>query len=273
MLYPKLTFEELYNTQNSFSLLHKDYNVLAEAHLFGGIHWHDYLELEIIIDGTCVNAQNGTEYNLKRGDIILCRPLDFHKVIPSKDLKLINISFKNDFLDKTLSYILSSNYNMIPNTLNENALSKILNLCSVISDYQTDNQSNKNLLAKHAISAILMIMIDNCNINILQTPKKFKTIMNYIDNNFTSNITLTAIADKFSMSPSYLGKLFKANMNISYNSYVNKKRINYACHLLTQTSMSYDEISKESGFSNSSYFFLTFKKILGVTPSEYRSSF
>ena len=190
MLYPKLTFEELYNTQNSFSLLHKDYNVLAEAHLFGGIHWHDYLEIELIIDGTCVNTQNGTEYHLKRGDVLLCRPLDFHKVIPSKDLKLINISFKNDFLDKTLTSILSCGNNIIPYSLNEEEFSHMLNLCSIISDSQTNDSTNKNLLAKYAISTMLMIIINNSDIDILQTTKKFKTIMNYIDNNFTNNIAL-----------------------------------------------------------------------------------
>ena len=118
-----------------------------------------------------------------------------------------------------------------------------------------------------------MIIINNSNINILQTPKKFKSVMNYIDNNFTGNLSLAVIANEFSMSPSYLGKLFKSNMNISYNSYINKKRINYACQLLTQTTMGYDEISKNSGFSNTSYFFITFKKLLGITPSEYKASF
>ena len=273
-MYPKLTFEKLYNTQSPFYILYKDFNLLDEtSHQHGTIHWHDYLEIELIVDGTCINTQNGIEHHLKRGDVILCRPLDFHKIEYGKNLKLINISLKNEFLDKTLESVLFSSNNTIPNSVDAKDFSQILNLCTIISDSQAEHSTNKNLLAKYAISTILMMIINNSNINIRQTTKKFKSIMNYIDNNFTDNISLAVVANEFSMSPSYLGKLFKSNMNISYNSYINKKRINYACQLLTQTPMGYDEISKNSGFSNTSYFFITFKKILGITPSEYKSSF
>ena len=90
-MYPKLTFERLYNTQAPFYISYKDFNLLDEhSHQHGAIHWHDYLEIELIVDGTCINTQNGIEHHLKCGDVILCRPLDFHKIEFGKNLKLIN---------------------------------------------------------------------------------------------------------------------------------------------------------------------------------------
>ena len=94
----------------------------------------------------------------------------------------------------------------------------------------------------------------------------------YIDEHFTDNISLEVIANRFSMSASYLGKLVKSSTNLSYNAYINKLRINYACNLILNTSMSFPDIAKESGYSTTTYFYSSFKKILGMTPGEYKDS-
>lgn len=68
----------------------------------------------------------------------------------------------------------------------------------------------------------------------------------------------------------YLGQLFKKETGLSLNDYINKVRINKAKKLLKETGAMVYEIADQVGFSDSQYFSTVFKKIVGVSPKEYR---
>ncbi len=99
-----------------------------------------------------------------------------------------------------------------------------------------------------------------------------QSVMHYIDNNYTdSNLTVAAIAEQYQIHPTYLSNMFKKETNIGVLEYINKQRINLAAELLLKTNDSVGSISEKVGYINVNSFIRIFKKIMGTTPSKYRS--
>ena len=91
----------------------------------------------------------------------------------------------------------------------------------------------------------------------------------YIQDNLTADLSLDALAKKFSFSPTYFHKLFKASTGRTLREYVEHQRITSACNLLVSTNMTLTEIAYTCGFSSQAYFSFVFKRHMDKTPKEY----
>lgn len=93
----------------------------------------------------------------------------------------------------------------------------------------------------------------------------------YIDENFSDrDLTVGAIADNYHITGAYLSRLFKQYFDVTCISYVTQVRIDFAKRCLTNTDMRVSDISVKAGYANVYYFSIQFKKIVGMTPGEYR---
>ena len=90
----------------------------------------------------------------------------------------------------------------------------------------------------------------------------------YMDQNLTPEL----ISETLSMSPLYLGRLFKKQTTQSIANYINDVRLANAKELLLGTEESIKDIVTLCGYSNSNYFFTLFKKTNGLTPSDFRKN-
>lgn len=100
----------------------------------------------------------------------------------------------------------------------------------------------------------------------------FKSILNYINQNFTNEISFSEISKLFSINPSYLSQIFKRELGITFTQYLTDTRIEYAKELLLTTGMTIAEISEKVGFKQYIYFSKVFKKTVGISPSSYRKN-
>lgn len=92
----------------------------------------------------------------------------------------------------------------------------------------------------------------------------------YVSDNYMHRITLEDTARKIFVSPSYLSRVFSAEMNMSFTEFVSEMRVQKSCLLLRSDNLSISEIASLVGFSDQSYFNKVFKKKIGVTPKQYR---
>ena len=92
----------------------------------------------------------------------------------------------------------------------------------------------------------------------------------YIENNYSKDLILDDVSKEFQISPYYFSKLFKKRTGSTFIEYLTMIRIEKAKQLLRNTSKSMKEICMEIGYSDANYFSRTFKKNVGVTPSEYK---
>jgi AraC-like DNA-binding protein len=94
----------------------------------------------------------------------------------------------------------------------------------------------------------------------------------YMDERFSEDLTITAVAKAHGFSVSVFAREFKKETGASFSTYLRKVRVEQAKRLLTSTHLSIAQISQESGFNNLQYFFDVFKRLTGQTPGEIRAS-
>jgi len=86
------------------------------------------------------------------------------------------------------------------------------------------------------------------------------------------NLSITKIAELSNMSTTHLGRMFKKLTSKSIVDYINEIRIEKAKELLISSQSSVNEISEQTGFTTSSYFYTVFKKYTSMTPNEFRQA-
>jgi AraC-like DNA-binding protein len=102
--------------------------------------------------------------------------------------------------------------------------------------------------------------------------EKLKRVINFIDENFTSDISREGLAAAVGLNPSYMGTLFKSYKGMSINNYISHLRIRKAIAELEQKNSRIIDIAFSAGFENIVSFNRIFKKITGKTPSEFKNS-
>ena len=97
-----------------------------------------------------------------------------------------------------------------------------------------------------------------------------RKVLTQIDYDLTADLGLKNLAAQLNINPSYLSTLFKKETGFTLTEYVNQKRIEHAVFLLNSSNLQIQMIAQYSGIADVNYFTKTFKKIIGITPKEYR---
>ncbi len=100
---------------------------------------------------------------------------------------------------------------------------------------------------------------------------KIQQAVRFINDNYRTDIRLAAAAREAGMSPAHFSRIFKKVMGLSYQDYLNSRRITKAKNLLCASAQSVAEIAVSLGFADPTGFGRIFKKLTGHTPSAFRS--
>jgi len=100
--------------------------------------------------------------------------------------------------------------------------------------------------------------------------QKINKVYHYTIENFREPISLEQVASLTNHSPAAFCRYFKTRTRKSYFQYLTEIRIAYACELLMEGTLDVGQVCFSSGFNNLSHFHKQFKKIVALTPSEYR---
>lgn len=96
------------------------------------------------------------------------------------------------------------------------------------------------------------------------------SVKEYINENYTRDISLTDIAASVYLTPSYVSELFKNQTGMTIRDYIAHLRVARAKELLKDPRVKLYDVGTMIGIESSSYFTRLFKKQTGMTPSEYR---
>lgn len=94
----------------------------------------------------------------------------------------------------------------------------------------------------------------------------------YIASNFQNDISIKSVADYLFISESYLSRLFKVKMGKTFGDYLTYFRIKTACNFLRKPDIKVNKIANMVGYKDQRYFSVIFKKIVGMTPREFREN-
>ena len=96
--------------------------------------------------------------------------------------------------------------------------------------------------------------------------------LQYIDDHYAEALSAASVAKALFVSESHLSKCFRRELNTSFKEYLNYVRIRKAMHLLRTTDFKIYEVSDRTGFDSPKYFATIFRKLVGITPTQYRNS-
>ncbi|MCR5793461.1 MAG: response regulator [Lachnospiraceae bacterium] len=98
-----------------------------------------------------------------------------------------------------------------------------------------------------------------------------KDIRAYIEKNFRrEELSLIDAAEYVNLSPQHLSRIFKKEIGITFVDYLTRLRIKKAIDLFEQDDLKMYEIAERVGYSTQHYFSSVFKKMMGISPAEYR---
>lgn len=147
---------------------------------------------------------------------------------------------------------------------------ELINAIESIIRYNEEPTDDTDLLTAQQIIHILTLICTESNEKNELLSDKLKTILHYLDEHYTENISLDQLAEHFFISKYYLSREFKKEFGTTVIQYVLAKRINNAKELLRYSNSSIEEIAHLCGIDDASYFNKVFRKMEGCTASEYR---
>lgn len=248
-------------------------------------HHHDFSKIVILIDGDLTYYIEGKAYILKPWDILFVNKNEIHKPVvnPNKYYERIVIWLNPDFMAKyaqgnndllkCFEVAVKNNYNLL--RLNMKSIEIIKNL---IQDIQSCNNSNEfgSEILKESLFVQLMVLMNrlflnsdkNRDIEDIQYDKTIEGVLNYINSNLENDLSIDTIASEFFISKYYLMRKFKNQIGSSIHNYVVQKRLILARSLISD-GLSMSSVCSRCGFNDYSSFVRAFKKVYGVSPSNY----
>jgi AraC-like DNA-binding protein len=100
---------------------------------------------------------------------------------------------------------------------------------------------------------------------------RLEEVQRFLQERFADTLTLPGIAERFGFNPSYFSRRFHRQAGVPLVEYINGLRIRRSCVLLKRTTLGVLEIALSVGYNNLSHFNRYFRRIVGMSPREYRA--
>lgn len=98
-------------------------------------------------------------------------------------------------------------------------------------------------------------------------------ITRYLQEHLAEEVSLSVLAEQFHLNAQYISQLFKNEIGVGFLAYLTNIRMEKAKKLLLSTSLSVGEVAEQAGYGDYRVFTKVFKKMEGITPSQYRREF
>jgi len=182
---------------------------------------------------------------------------------------IINRNVANNISEPYLKELLARFYMIGERALRHHGLS----VEGLMMDYPNYFLQDYSSLPYHDLVSYITILYAKITEDTEKPYRKIncEAIREYIENNYHKDIYLEKLADEYNVSLSYLSRVFKKHYGITFQQHLANTRIDRAKKLLISTSMTINDISEATGFNSRNTFIRMFKKLEGVTPTEFRT--
>ena len=220
-------------------------------------------ELEYATDDGGVTYIDNQFSPVRKGNVILSKPgqlrhtdlpyqcLFIHAIIDDEDVRTMLRSVPDIYLPV--------NHKEFENAFNE-----------LISQLKLGNHRNDIDMSIKFLEILSMFIKTSQNPVSEHNIKSIHDAINFIDTNYTENITLNDIASHVHLSKIYFHNFFRKITGQTPHEYLLSTRINNVKFLLTMTDKSFSEIAYECGFSSQAYMTYVFKRKTSLTPMQYK---
>ena len=252
---------------------------------------HDFWEFLYVDKGQVDVTAGSTNYVLKKGDIIFHKPFEFHSLWANGVVapNLVVITFKCNspamhFFDGKILRVGDLERDLLGQVIEEATATFSSPLDDV--DMKELVRSGKGAFASEQVIKILLELMlislirkggtgeerVSSSIREKSGQDTFTRIVAYLNQNIHNKITLNDVCRENMCGCSFLQKVFREKTGGGVMEYFGKMKVDSAKQSIREGTKNFTEIANDLGYSSIHYFSRHFKKVTGMTPSEYSSS-
>jgi AraC-like DNA-binding protein len=248
------------------------------------MHWHNEFEINYILEGCSEFICGEEKFTAHSGDIIIAQPNVLHSIYPTDDAGQVydTLVFSPDIFgssetDRCYSECIRPLVNgsmrvTVHITPAHPHYAELQRITETIFHCAKGDSPQLDLLLRSELFRFLWFLEEDAQLR-TETPEANEIIrpaLEYIAENYNTQITIKQLADTVHLSQSYFMNQFQRYVGVSAALYISHFRINKACQALTGTKKTISEIAFDCGFHNLSNFNRQFLRIVGCPPREYR---
>lgn len=236
-------------------------------------HWHDYFECEIVLEGIAEHRLNDSVYTENSGSAYLLSYLDSHSIRAVSGVEVFSVRFNETLLPPEVTGLLLLGGRSCRCDFDKSEMDYIKMRVERIMAEDEKSEFYDYMVTAIITEIILLIMRKSGVASSELAPNLVQKAQLYTVRNFRNKLSLKSISNELSVTPKYLGQIFKDSIKMSFSDYLNNIRLRYACNLLLTSDLTVKEICFSSGYSSVEYFLDVFRRNCGTTPTMYRKGF
>lgn len=250
-------------------------------------HSHHFFELVYVTGGTVVHTLNDVSGSLNAGDYFIIDYGSVHRYTRSRDFTLINCLFLPDIIDDALSgcrsfddlikgclirYYTPALHQTTANRIFHDGDGRILALLLGMQEEYQEKRAGYPEILRCRLIEILILTLRSVVRPVKPVSKNSAVldVISYVDANYREALTLGRFCEEHHFSLQYISRRFKQDTGLTFRDYLQKVRIEKSCALLAGSDMRISEIAQAVGYGDIKFFNLLFKKLLSLSPREYR---
>lgn len=251
---------------------------------------HDFWEFIYVDKGSVDICMDTKELTLKKGDVAFHKPNEFHKVSTyghtAPNLVVISFECNSPLMEFFQCKIFDTDQR--ERVLLADILTEAKKFFTSPLDDPYLTEMSKSESAPIGCEQLIKLHLEHFLIHLLQrnmtlkeeaiTPSSpntsdiFQRVHTYMESNISKHLTIEQICWDNMIGRTKLQKIFHSEVGIGIIDYFSKLKIETAKHLIRDGKLNFSQISEHLGYSSIHYFSRQFKKIAGMTPSDYASS-
>lgn len=252
------------------------------------LHCHSETEINYIISGGSEIVCGDRRYITKKGDIVIIPPDKLHAIYPVADQKQFydTIVFSMDMLGSSendrscaefIRPLLNGSMDITPVITSDHSYySELKTAVENIFSCAKGNSSSLDILMKSELFRLFWLLVESGDIfevkgDNAKKSELLRPAIEYMNENYQDNITITVLAEQVCMSKSYFMRRFREITGTGAIEYLSQLRIKKACELMVSTDISVSDAAFESGYRNLSNFNRQFRQLVGCSPREYKA--
>lgn len=235
-------------------------------------HWHEHIELHYVLEGRTTLRLGQREILAKEGNLVIVNSNELHAgYCDGTHMRVLVIIF-----DMADFYQELADRNVIFQSLVEND-EDIDRIMSAIQIEYSEQKIGYRLICKGELLHLIVHLAREYAVEVLtdresdsrkRRLERLNTVLNYIQANYTRQISNGELADIIHLSEDRFNHLFKESMGIPPLQYINEIRMKKAMNLLKRKEGTVVEIADSVGFTDYNHFGRQFRRYYGCTPSE-----
>ena len=246
-------------------------------------HWHDFFEMACIVSGAGTHVVNGQPFRIKPGMVFLLTTADFHELLADEGetVELYNFIFDDSFIRPAIQEAIYGQSRLFLHTFEGEPARRMEEEFARIWEESQHMRFGNDIVVQGCLERIVIQLVRQLESDRADEreqerirkdsmhPSIHKALL-FIQHRFREPITLAVAADYAGLSPNYFSECFRKQVGLSFQDYLNDKRLQFASALLRSSDLPVTEVCYAAGYNTILHFDRLFKRKFGSSPREYR---